>query len=50
MSQSCAIPTCKLKSSNLCYCCNKNVCIDHLREHNDLNKSELNYLIMKLLF
>jgi len=44
MSQSCSIPTCKSKSLNLCYCCNKNICLDHLKEHNDLNKFELNNL------
>ncbi|CAF2747907.1 unnamed protein product [Rotaria sp. Silwood2] len=44
MSQLCAIPTCKYKSSALCRCCNKNVCIDHMKEHNDLRKSELNSL------
>jgi hypothetical protein len=42
MSQPCTISTCKFKSSALCYCCNKNICIDHLKEHNDSNKSELN--------
>jgi tRNA uridine 5-carbamoylmethylation protein Kti12 len=44
MSQVCTIPICKYKSSTLCYCCNKILCVDHLNEHNDLNKSGLNSL------
>ncbi|CAF0791360.1 unnamed protein product [Rotaria sordida] len=44
MSQLCAIPTCKYKSSTLCSCCNKNICIEHVKEHNDLRKSELKSL------
>jgi hypothetical protein len=43
MSQLCSVPICKSKSTILCYCCNKNVCIDHLKEHNDLIKCELKY-------
>ncbi|CAF1153175.1 unnamed protein product [Rotaria sordida] len=44
MPQPCAIPTCKYKSSTLCPCCNKNICINHMKEHNNLRKSELNSL------
>jgi hypothetical protein len=44
MSQPCAIQTCKYKSSALCYCCNQNICTDHLNGHNELSKSGLNIL------
>ena len=44
MSQLCSVPICKSKSTILCYCCNKNVCLDHLREHDDLIKFDLKYL------
>ncbi|CAF0842975.1 unnamed protein product [Adineta ricciae] len=36
MSQLCVVPTCKIKSSTLCLCCQKNFCHDHLTEHNEL--------------
>lgn len=44
MSQFCSIATCRSKASSQCYCCNKNVCIDHLKEHIDLSNTELNCL------
>ena len=43
MSQPCAIPACKSKSFVVCYCCNRHVCADHIKEHN-LIRSELNVL------
>ncbi|CAF1103421.1 unnamed protein product [Rotaria sordida] len=45
MSSSCAINTCKRKSRALCHCCSKNLCLDHLKEHNDLIHSQLNPLV-----
>ncbi len=44
MSQPCAIITCKRASRALCHCCQQNVCIPHLNEHNDLLNSQLNPL------
>ena len=45
MSSPCAIETCKHKSRALCYCCNKSLCIDHLKEHQDSSNSQLNYFV-----
>jgi hypothetical protein len=44
MSQPCGIATCKRVSRALCHCCQQNLCITHLSEHNDLLNSELNPL------
>jgi hypothetical protein len=44
MSQPCAIVTCKRVSRALCHCCQQNLCITHLNEHNDLLNSQLNPL------
>lgn len=51
MSQTCAITPCNRTSRALCYCCQQNVCIIHLNEHNDILNSRLNPLveIMKTL-
>ncbi|CAF3183911.1 unnamed protein product [Rotaria sp. Silwood2] len=45
MSSPCAINTCKRRSRALCHCCSKNLCLDHLKEHNDLIHSQLNPLV-----
>ncbi|CAF4489646.1 unnamed protein product, partial [Rotaria sp. Silwood2] len=45
MSPPCAIHTCKRKSQALCHCCSKNLCLDHLKEHNDLIYAQLNPLV-----
>jgi hypothetical protein len=45
MSQTCAISSCKRPSSALCHCCQQNICLPHLKEHQDLLVSELNPLI-----
>ncbi|CAF3941370.1 unnamed protein product, partial [Rotaria sordida] len=45
MSHSCSITTCKRASRFLCDCCQQNLCIHHLNEHNTLVISELNPLI-----
>jgi hypothetical protein len=44
MSQPCVIVTCKRVSRALCHCCQQNLCITHLSEHNDLLNSQLNPL------
>ncbi|CAF0724086.1 unnamed protein product [Rotaria sp. Silwood1] len=45
MSQTCAITSCNRLARALCHCCQKNVCIIHLNEHNDLLISQLYRLI-----
>jgi hypothetical protein len=45
MSQPCAITTCKRISRALCYCCQQSVCLQHLKEHNDLLVAQLNPLV-----
>ncbi|CAF1128377.1 unnamed protein product [Rotaria sordida] len=45
MPPPCAIKTCKRKSRALCHCCNKNLCPDHLKEHDDLINSQVNPLV-----
>jgi hypothetical protein len=45
MSQPCAITTCKRTSRALCYCCQQGLCLQHLKEHNDLLVSQLNPLV-----
>lgn len=42
MSQhSCTITGCPRISRVLCYCCNNNYCIEHLRDHNEMYLSQL---------
>lgn len=45
MSQVCDIDACSRAARALCHCCQQNVCIVHLNEHNDLLNSQLNPLI-----
>ncbi|CAF4262450.1 unnamed protein product [Rotaria sp. Silwood2] len=45
MSQPCIINGCKRASRALCHCCQQNLCIPHLTEHNDILNSQLNPLI-----
>ena len=45
MSELCAITTCKRASRALCYCCQQGLCMQHLKEHNDLLLSQLNPLV-----
>ncbi|CAF4084343.1 unnamed protein product [Rotaria sordida] len=48
MPPPCVIETCKRKSRALCHCCSKNLCLDHLKDHNDLIHSQLNPLVDEL--
>ncbi len=45
MSQPCAITACKRTSRALCYCCQQSICLQHLKEHNDLLVFQLNPLV-----
>ncbi|CAF3717922.1 unnamed protein product [Rotaria sp. Silwood1] len=45
MPPPCVIETCKRKSRALCHCCSKNLCLDHLKEHDDLINSQINTLV-----
>ncbi|CAF4899194.1 unnamed protein product [Rotaria sp. Silwood1] len=44
MSQSCSINKCIRSSRGLCDCCQQNLCLQHLNEHNALLISQLNPL------
>ncbi|UJR09270.1 hypothetical protein I4U23_013515 [Adineta vaga] len=44
MSQPCTILECKRYSRALCHCCQKNLCLQHLNEHNDFLVSQLSPL------
>ncbi|CAF3042156.1 unnamed protein product, partial [Rotaria sp. Silwood2] len=45
MPPPCAIETCKRKSRALCHCCSKNLCPDHLKEHDVVINSQVNPLV-----
>ncbi len=45
MSRTCAISPCRRPCRALCHCCQQNICLPHLKEHQDLLVSELNPLI-----
>jgi hypothetical protein len=45
MPPPCAIDTCKRKSRALCHCCNKDLCTDHLKEHDDSINSQVHPLV-----
>ncbi|CAF3819900.1 unnamed protein product, partial [Adineta steineri] len=44
MSHPCTVPTCKRISRALCYCCQQNLCLQHLNEHNAALVCQLNPL------
>jgi hypothetical protein len=44
----CAIETCKRKSRALCHCCSENLCLDHLKEHDDSFNSQVNPIVDEL--
>jgi hypothetical protein len=48
MPPPCDIEICKRKSRALCHCCSKNLCPDHLREHDDSFNSQLNPIVDEL--
>jgi polyhydroxyalkanoate synthesis regulator phasin len=41
MSEPCAVSACNRASCALCHCCQQNVCIVHLNEHNDVFTTQL---------
>ncbi|CAF3042175.1 unnamed protein product [Rotaria sp. Silwood2] len=45
MPPPCDIEICKRKSRALCHCCSKNLCPDHLKEHDDVINSQVNPLV-----
>jgi hypothetical protein len=45
MFRSCNISTCKRSSLAVCHCCQKNVCISHLNEHQGIINSKLDPLV-----
>ncbi|CAF0822885.1 unnamed protein product [Adineta steineri] len=48
MSQQCAEPKCERRFRASCDCCNKNLCLQHLNEHNALVISQLTPLTDKI--
>ena len=48
MPRTCAIDKCKRKWRETCSCCQKNLCHDHIKEHQDLNNPQLNPLVNEL--
>ncbi|CAF2865882.1 unnamed protein product [Rotaria sp. Silwood2] len=48
MSLPCSIETCKRPSDVLCYTCRKNLCREHLKEHDDWLNSEVNRLVEEM--
>ncbi|CAF1151217.1 unnamed protein product [Rotaria sp. Silwood1] len=44
MPQPCVIDECKYMSRVLCHCCNKNLCLEHLKQHDEWIDSEINPL------
>ncbi|UJR09269.1 hypothetical protein I4U23_013514 [Adineta vaga] len=45
MSQPCTIQKCERTSRAVCDCCNQNLCLQHLHEHNELLVTQLNPFI-----
>jgi len=45
MPPTCAIIECKRTSCALCHCCQQNICLSHLKEHQDLLISQLNPIV-----
>ncbi|CAF0791086.1 unnamed protein product [Rotaria sordida] len=45
MPQPCVIDGCKYTSRVLCHCCNKNLCLEHLKWHDESIDSEINPLV-----
>ena len=45
MPRTCAIDKCKRKWREICSCCQKKLCREHLKEHEDFNNPQLNPLL-----
>jgi hypothetical protein len=45
MSQNCSTESCKRSSCALCHCCQQNLCLPHLKEHQDVLVSQLHPLV-----
>ncbi|CAF4758878.1 unnamed protein product [Rotaria sp. Silwood1] len=48
MSSPCSIEKCKQSSDVFCYTCKKNLCREHLKEHDDWLNSEVNHLVEEM--
>ena len=48
MSQTCWIDSCKRSSCALCHCCRQNICLIHLKEHQDFLVSRLSPLKVRI--
>jgi len=48
MSSQCVTEICKRKSRAQCHCCSKDLCFDHLKEHQNLTNIQLNTFIDEL--
>jgi hypothetical protein len=45
MPQLCVADGCKYTSRVLCHCCNQNLCLEHLKQHDETINSQLNPLV-----
>ena len=45
MPPTCTVTECKRTSCALCHCCQQDICLSHLKEHQDLLISQLNPLV-----
>jgi hypothetical protein len=45
MSQLCVTDGCKYTSRVLCHCCNKDFCLEHLKQHDETINSQINPLV-----
>jgi len=43
-TRACAINKCEISSCAICHCCQKDLCLDHLKEHKDQLNTQLNPL------
>lgn len=43
-SRACAVRKCEISACAICHCCQKDLCLDHIREHRDQLNAQLNPL------
>lgn len=44
LERACAVNKCEISSCAICHCCQKDLCLDHIREHKEQLNSKLNPL------
>ena len=48
LNRACAVNKCEISSCAICHCCQKDLCLDHIREHKEQLNAKLNPLVHQI--